>query len=595
MKKILAIDDKIDNLVTLTALLKNMLPHCMVITAQSGLEGLAKAKAERPDVILLDVKMPVMDGFETCRHIMAEESTGRIPVIMITAIQKDKESRIEGLNCGANAFLTKPIDQYELASHVKAALRIKEAEDQLQEQNASLERIVLERTVSLRESEERHRTILQTALDGFWLADRQGRLLDVNAAYCRMSGYSRQELLTMSISDLEGAETMDDTSAHLGKIVEQGQDRFESRHRRKDGRFFDVEVCAQRLPIEDGRLVGFLHDITERKSADYNLRVALEKYRSLAAYVDSIYLVDRDCTYLFMNSRHLKRFGLSLDEVVGKRYGEFHTVEDAREFAKDVIEVCDTCQEITKEHVSNRDGRYFLRTFTPIISPSQNGVISQVAVIAKDITEIRVGEIKLRETLASLRRAVETTINVMVAAVESRDPYTAGHQHRSAHLAVAIAAEMGLSSDKIDGLRTAGSIHDIGKLSIPAEILSKPSKLSDIELMLIREHARKGYEILKDVESPWPLAQIVYQHHERMNGSGYPRGLKGEEILMEARILSIADVVEAMASHRPYRPSLGIDTALDEIEKNKVGYYDDAVVDACLRLFREKGFKLASA
>ncbi len=150
---------------------------------------------------------------------------------------------------------------------------------------------------------------------------------------------------------------------------------------------------------------------------------------------------------------------------------------------------------------------------------------------------------------------------------------------------------MGFAQEKIDGIRMAGSIHDIGKLSIPAEILSKPTKLTEIEFSLIKEHSRKGYEMLKDVESPWPLAEIVYQHHERMDGSGYPRNLKGDEILMEARILAVADVVEAMASHRPYRPGLGIDAALEEISKNSGILYDPEVVDACLRLFHEKGYK----
>ena len=138
----------------------------------------------------------------------------------------------------------------------------------------------------------------------------------------------------------------------------------------------------------------------------------------------------------------------------------------------------------------------------------------------------------------------------------------------------------------------AGSIHDIGKLSIPAEILSKPTKLTDLEFSLIKEHSRSGYEMLKDVESPWPLAEIIYQHHERMNGSGYPRNLKGDEILMEARIMAVADVVEAMASHRPYRAALGIEPALEKIEKNKGILYDAAVADACLKLFREKGYQL---
>ncbi|MDD5525545.1 MAG: HD-GYP domain-containing protein [Smithella sp.] len=168
--------------------------------------------------------------------------------------------------------------------------------------------------------------------------------------------------------------------------------------------------------------------------------------------------------------------------------------------------------------------------------------------------------------------------------MESRDPYTAGYQSRSADLARAIATEIGLDQDKIDGIYMAGIVHDIGKIAIPAEILIKPTKLTNIEFSLIKQHSVSGYEILKDVESPWSLAEIVYQHHERMDGSGYPRNLKGDEIIMEARILSVADVVEAMASHRPYRAALGIEAALEEIKKNKGTLYDDAVADACLML-----------
>jgi len=212
--------------------------------------------------------------------------------------------------------------------------------------------------------------------------------------------------------------------------------------------------------------------------------------------------------------------------------------------------------------------------------------------IFRDITERKKAEESMKKTLESLRKAIGTTIQVMVSAVEARDPYTAGHQIRSANLARAIATEMGLPPEKIEGIRMAGSIHDIGKLSIPAEILAKPTKLTNLEFSLIKEHSQKGYEMLKDVESPWPLAEIVHQHHERMDGSGYPRNLKGEEILIEARILAVADVVEAIASHRPYRAGLGIDAALNEIEKNRGIFYDSTVVDACLRLFREKGFKL---
>lgn len=215
------------------------------------------------------------------------------------------------------------------------------------------------------------------------------------------------------------------------------------------------------------------------------------------------------------------------------------------------------------------------------------GIVS----VSRDITERKQAEEQLRQTLESLRNALGTTIQALVSAVETRDPYTAGHQHRTADLARAIATEMELPQEKIEAIRLAGPIHDVGKLHTPSDLLSKPTKLSEIEFSLIKEHARIGYEILKDVESPWPLAEIVYQHHERMDGSGYPRNLQGDEILMEARILAVADVVEAMASHRPYRQGLGISTALQEIENKKGVLYDADVVEACLKLFREKGYQ----
>jgi len=201
-------------------------------------------------------------------------------------------------------------------------------------------------------------------------------------------------------------------------------------------------------------------------------------------------------------------------------------------------------------------------------------------------------KVELQRALDGLKKSMSVTIQVMVSAIEARDPYTAGHQIRAANLACAIAEEMGLSQEQIEGIRMAGSIHDIGKLAIPAEILTKPTKLTPLEFSLIKEHSTSGHEMLREVESQWPLAEIVFQHHERMNGSGYPRQLKGDEILMEARILAVSDVVESMASHRPYRPSLGIEAALEEIEKNKGILYDDSVVDACLRLFRQKNFYL---
>ncbi|MFQ6066196.1 MAG: HD domain-containing phosphohydrolase [bacterium] len=200
-------------------------------------------------------------------------------------------------------------------------------------------------------------------------------------------------------------------------------------------------------------------------------------------------------------------------------------------------------------------------------------------------------EAALQQSFEKLQRTMEDTIQCMARIVEMKDLYTAGHQRRVTQLALAIAKEMNLSKEQIDGIRMAGIIHDIGKISIPAEILSKPCQLNEIEFGMIKTHTKTGYEIVSEIEFPWPVAQILLQHHERMDGSGYPQGLSAKNILLEARILAVADVVEAMTSHRPYRPARGIDKALDEISQNKGILYDPDVVNACLKLFTEKGFK----
>jgi HD-GYP domain-containing protein (c-di-GMP phosphodiesterase class II) len=185
-----------------------------------------------------------------------------------------------------------------------------------------------------------------------------------------------------------------------------------------------------------------------------------------------------------------------------------------------------------------------------------------------------------------------STVNVAATLSEMRDPYTAGHERRVAEIAVAIGAALGLDARRQEGLRVAGYLHDVGKISIPAEILAKPGKLTKIEYQLIQAHPQAGHDVLKDVNFPWPVAQVALQHHERIDGTGYPQGLKGDQILIEARIMAVADVVEAMATHRPYRPGLGIDRALAEIERGRGSAYDTGVADACLRLFREKSYKI---
>lgn len=206
----------------------------------------------------------------------------------------------------------------------------------------------------------------------------------------------------------------------------------------------------------------------------------------------------------------------------------------------------------------------------------------------EDVVDERTAELK--ESERKLRASLLESIAALAATVEMRDLYTAGHQKRVAHLAVAMAKEMKLSEEQIEGIHLAGIVHDVGKIQIPAEILSKPGRLSEIELSMIKQHPLSGYEILKGIEFPWPIAQIVLQHHERMDGSGYPQGLKGDAILLESRIIAVADVVEAMASHRPYRPALGIDVALEEVSQFRGTKYDAQAVDACVALFKEQNY-----
>jgi PAS domain S-box-containing protein len=358
-------------------------------------------------------------------------------------------------------------------------------------------------------------------------------------------------------------------------------------------------IVFDAAPIRDdnGKItaaIETLQDITKRKQAEDALQ---EGQRQLKAILDNIpdiaWLKDKENRFIAVNEPFGKSCGFEPEHLVGKTDFDIWPRDLAERYRADDKEVMESGKrKQVEEPLTDSDGKsLWIETIkTPIYDA--HGNVAGTAGIARDITRHKEAEEQLQHTLESLRKAFGTTVQVMVSAVESRDPYTAGHQIRSTDLARAIAKETGLSQDKIDGIRMAGVIHDIGKLSVPAEILSKPTKLSENEFSLIKEHANKGFEMLKDVESPWPMAEIVYQHHERMDGSGYPRHLKGEEILMEARILAVADVVESMASHRPYRPALGIDAALEEIEKNKGILYDAEAVDACLRLFREKGFQL---
>jgi putative nucleotidyltransferase with HDIG domain len=241
--------------------------------------------------------------------------------------------------------------------------------------------------------------------------------------------------------------------------------------------------------------------------------------------------------------------------------------------------------EVTEED-TNGEVRNFELT---LVGELEDDALTGFWELRRDITNSKLSEKRLRESFNTLKRTLMSTVDAMASVVEKRDPYTAGHQRRVAKLAQAIAREMGLSEDDCTGIHVAASIHDIGKIYVPAEFLSKPGTLSESERAIIGNHPNVGYDILKDIEFPWPIAEILLQHHERLDGSGYPNGLTGDDIMLEARILAVADVVEAMSSHRPYRPSLGMAPAINEIRQYSGIRYDRSVVHACLNVLN-KGF-----
>ncbi len=332
---------------------------------------------------------------------------------------------------------------------------------------------------------------------------------------------------------------------------------------------------------------------SECKRAEKALRESNEYLQNLTTYANvSIVIWSPNLSITEVNQAFERLSGLSRKEVIGKQL-EILFPAESRDASLEHIKRAMGGENWDAVYIpiATKDGAVRLVLWNSTNIPDRWGQLAATIAQGIDVTDHRQAEQRVRETLSMLREALGGIIRVVSATVETRDPFTAGHQKRVANLARAIAQEMGFSKDKVDALRMAGIIHDLGKVSIPAEILGKPSKLSEIEYKLIQVHPQIGHDILKGIDFPWSVAEIVLQHHERINGSGYPRHLTGDAILMEARILAVSDVVESMTSNRSYRPNLGIDTALQEIEDNRGILYDADVVDVSLRLFREKGYR----
>ncbi len=326
----------------------------------------------------------------------------------------------------------------------------------------------------------------------------------------------------------------------------------------------------------------------ERRRTEEALRKSLQRNEAiLQAVPDMMFILSRDGTFVDFKAERDEDLIVPRSEIIGKNIHESGFPEDYVSLIEDrVKKALDNMkpQALDYELKTPKGPSSYEARIVPL---SENEVVA----VVRDITRRKRVEGELKLSLQRLHETIESTLRAMAQILETRDPYTAGHQQRVATLTLAIGNEMNLPQDQIQGLHIAALIHDIGKIYVPAEILSRPTMLTESEFALLKTHPEVGYKILRNIQFKWPIAEIILQHHERLDGSGYPRGLKNGEIMLEARILAVADVVEAMQSHRPYRPTRGLKTTLEEISQNKVILYDPDVVDACLRLFNEKGFK----
>lgn len=487
--RILVAEDNEDSRKLLT---KQLRAHGHDVTSTTnGEEALAEALKNPPEILVTDILMPEMDGFQLCMEWKLNERLRGIPVVFYTATYTSDDDEKFALSLGADAFIRKPAESEVFVRTLSE---------------------VVERAVSTLPPPP---PVAPVAYSGF------------------LMGYSKR-LLTKLVSKVSELEK----------------------------------------------------DIAERNSIQEELNL---KAQLLDAATDTIYVTDLDWTIRYVNEAACMNLGYRRDELMGHDLRDF----TAPGYVDRLTETSPESESTVESAHIRRDGAVIPVEVHARIT-DWGGRKVRLAVV-RDITERKKAEARLQEANARLEKVLEGTLAVVEQIVEVSDPYTSGHQRRVAELAEAIARQMGLPEEScVSLIHTAAVIHDVGKTTIPAEILSKPGRLSPAEFALIKTHSKVGYDIIKRANLPDPVAEVVLQHHERLDGSGYPQGISGDEILPEAQILAVADVVEAMSSYRPYRPALGIDAALAEVTEGSGMRYHPEVVAACLKLFKEKGFAFAA-
>ncbi len=420
-----------------------------------------------------------------------------------------------------------------------------------------------------------------------------------NPAAENLFGRAKSEAVGRVIPLLDGGCSVDFADllrrAATGEVISG----TELRYKRWDGSSVcaSVSLAPAKNTVGSGRgvrsIVGLFEDITQRKQAEALLRESEERFRSV--FEDGqlgMAVVDMDTRIVQANRRMAEVFGCAPGVLAGVMVKDLSHPDDMPDVAARIERLATGSIDYfdAENRYIRKDGSTLVgRVVGTLIGSADEARSRHIIVMFEDVTARRQTQEELSNTMAKLRQSMRQAILAMAHIVEVRDPYTSGHQERVACLARAISQTLGLPEDEVSGIYYASLVHDIGKISIPGEILSKPGKLSSAEFALIRVHPEAGYDIVRSIDFPWPVNDIVMQHHERLDGSGYPRGLAGDQISYGAMIVAVADVVEAMSSHRPYRPALGVEAALEEIRKNRGRLYDPGVVDACESIVLAQG------
>ncbi len=432
-----------------------------------------------------------------------------------------------------------------------------------------------------------------------WVKRPDGATEYVNSKYTEFVGQDGEWAHGWSWLELVHPEDLDEArSAWDRALADGGPYKSDLRVRAAGGSYRWVASRGAPVRGPDGAIlawVGTVTDIDDQKRQERRLRQSQRELAASVALLDALQaaapvglaFVDRQFRKLRVNDALARLTGMAAEEQLGRPASEI-TPDLWPQLEPIYRSVLDTGEPVLNVQVTRANSLdpdvtdHCLSSFYPVRVDAE---VVGVGVVVVDISERRRAEDLLAANLDALVHTIATT-------VEFRDPYTAGHQTRVARLAIAIAGELALDDAEAQGIGTAAGIHDIGKIGVPAEILSKPGRLSTPEFEIIKQHSQQGHDIVAGIAFPWPVAQMILQHHERLDGSGYPDGISGEQILPGARIIAVADVVEAMSSHRPYRPAIGTEVALAEIERQRGNKLDADVVDACVLLFREKAFDL---